>query len=58
MSILDERIDKAKTICILGHQNPDGDCIGSTLAIYNYIINKYGDSKVVRMMIKMLLSLI
>lgn len=48
MSILDERIDKAKTICILGHQNPDGDCIGSTLAIYNYIINKYGDSKVVR----------
>ena len=45
MNIFEEKIEKAKTICILGHQNPDGDCIGSTLAIYNYIKNKYGDSK-------------
>ena len=48
MSLLDERIDQAKTICILGHQTPDGDCIGSALAIYNYILNKYGDSKIVK----------
>lgn len=48
MGLFDERIEKAKTICILGHQTPDGDCIGSALAIYNYIKNKYGDSKVVK----------
>lgn len=48
MGLFDERIEKAKMICILGHQTPDGDCIGSTLAIYNYIKNKYGDSKVVK----------
>ena len=48
MSILDERIEKANAICIIGHQNPDGDCIGAALAVYNYIKNKYGDSKVVK----------
>ena len=48
MGLFDERIENAKTICILGHQNPDGDCIGSTLAIYNYISNKYGDAKIVK----------
>ena len=48
MSILDERIEKANTICIIGHQHPDGDCIGATLSIYNYIQNKYGDKKIVK----------
>ena len=48
MGLFDERIEMAKTICILGHQTPDGDCIGSTLAIYNYIKNKYGDTKIVK----------
>ena len=48
MNLLDERIENAKSICILGHERPDGDCIGSTLAIYNYIKNKYKDKKVVR----------
>lgn len=43
MSILDKKIEEAKTICILGHKNPDGDCIGSTLSLYNYIQNKYSD---------------
>lgn len=47
MSILDEKIERAKNICLLGHINPDGDCIGSTLSIYNYIKNKY-DDKVVK----------
>ena len=41
MSILDEKIEKANSICLLGHINPDGDCIGATLSIYNYIMNKY-----------------
>ena len=48
MNLFEEKIEKAKTICILGHQSPDGDCIGSTLAIYNYIINKYGNEKQVK----------
>lgn len=40
MSILDDKINKAKSISITGHINPDGDCLGSTLALYNYILNK------------------
>ena len=40
MSILDEKIKKANTISIMGHINPDGDCLGSTLALYNYILKK------------------
>lgn len=39
MSILDEKIKKANSISIMGHINPDGDCLGSTLALYNYILN-------------------
>ena len=30
-------IDAAGSICIVGHIRPDGDCIGSVLAMYNYI---------------------
>ena len=37
MNILDE-IAGAKTIAITGHVNPDGDCLGSTLGTYNYIL--------------------
>lgn len=37
--IFNDSIGKAASICILGHVNPDGDCIGSTLAAYNYIRN-------------------
>ena len=51
MNIFDEKINNAKSICILGHERPDGDCIGSALAIYNYIINKYGDIKVVKLLL-------
>ncbi|MBR4344756.1 MAG: bifunctional oligoribonuclease/PAP phosphatase NrnA [Lachnospiraceae bacterium] len=36
-----ENIEKAESIGITGHVNPDGDCIGSCLAMYNYILNKY-----------------
>lgn len=30
-------LDEAKSICILGHIGPDGDCLGSTLALWNYV---------------------
>ena len=36
-----EEIDKAESIVILTHENPDGDAIGSSLALYNALKN-YG----------------
>lgn len=44
MSTLDnilEEINKAQTIVILTHENPDGDAIGTALALYN-ALKKYG----------------
>ncbi|MDO4962295.1 MAG: DHH family phosphoesterase [Eubacteriales bacterium] len=37
--IFNDNIKAAKSICVLGHVSPDGDCVGSTLAVYNYINN-------------------
>lgn len=34
---LNEALQGVKTAAILGHVRPDGDCIGSCLALYNYI---------------------
>lgn len=48
MSILDQKIENAKKICIVGHISPDGDCMGSVLSIYNYIKRKYGEEKLVK----------
>lgn len=39
--IIDEILGKAKTVAIFGHVRPDGDCVGSTLGIYNYIKDNY-----------------
>ena len=42
MSTLDnilEEINKAETIVILTHENPDGDAMGSSLALYNALKN-------------------
>ncbi len=43
-TILQNKIRASKTIAVLGHVNPDGDCVGSTLALYQYI-NKYFPEK-------------
>lgn len=43
--ILDE-IKDAKRIGISGHIKPDGDCIGSTLALWHFIRNKRPDAYV------------
>ena len=45
MSILEEKLLSAKKVAITGHVNPDGDCIGSVLAIYNYISTVYPEIK-------------
>ena len=33
----EEEILSAASIGITGHIRPDGDCVGSTLGLYNYI---------------------
>lgn len=38
---IDEMLSKARTVNILGHLRPDGDCVGSCLGLYNYIIDNY-----------------
>lgn len=40
--IFNEKISICSSICLLGHVSPDGDCIGSTMGIYNYIKNVRG----------------
>lgn len=40
-----EMLRRAGSICILGHTNPDGDCLGSTLGVWNYIRNRYPEKK-------------
>lgn len=34
-------LNEAKTVAISGHIRPDGDCVGSCLGLYNYIIDNY-----------------
>lgn len=46
MNDLIREIENADSMAITGHINPDGDCIGSTLGMYNYITNNYPGKKV------------
>ena len=46
MNEFQQMINKADSICILGHTNPDGDCLGSTLGTKHYILNQYPEKKV------------
>ncbi|MCR4892522.1 MAG: bifunctional oligoribonuclease/PAP phosphatase NrnA [Lachnospiraceae bacterium] len=46
MIILDDLLREADTIGISGHVRPDGDAIGSSLALYLYIKKNYSDKKV------------
>ncbi len=46
MNQLIQAIEKATTIAIGGHVRPDGDCIGSCMGLYGYIMNNYPDKKV------------
>lgn len=34
---LEEQLQGVANVAIAGHVKPDGDCVGSTLAVYNYI---------------------
>lgn len=46
MSRLTEMVLDADTIVILGHVRPDGDCVGSCLAVCNYIREQYPEKTV------------
>ncbi len=46
MNRLFELIEKQNTIAIVGHIRPDGDCIGSSLGLYNYILDNYPNKRV------------
>jgi len=34
---LKTQLENVKTVGLAGHVKPDGDCVGSTLAVYNYL---------------------
>ena len=38
---LEDKLKGISTIGISGHVRPDGDCVGSTMAVYNYISTYY-----------------
>ena len=38
---LDSILREKNSVGIAGHVRPDGDCVGSTLAMYNYIRNYF-----------------
>lgn len=46
MTKLDEILAGMDTVALAGHIRPDGDCAGSTLAVYNYIKTYYSNVRV------------
>ena len=43
---LDQELQNVSSVAIAGHIRPDGDCVGSCLATYNYITTYYPQVKV------------
>ena len=41
MTEIDSILKDAQSVAVSGHVRPDGDCVGSTLAVYNYIKDYY-----------------
>ena len=41
MTVLEQVLENVQSVAILGHIRPDGDCLGSTLGLYNYILANY-----------------
>lgn len=46
MNNLDDFLKEAGTVAVAGHIRPDGDCVGSCLAAYNYIKTYYPNVRV------------
>ncbi len=47
LSELKELLSSTQKIVIIGHKNPDGDAIGSSLGLYHYLTSKGHKVKVV-----------
>ena len=43
---LKTQLENVKTVGLAGHVKPDGDCVGSTLAVYNYLKTYYPELEV------------
>lgn len=46
MNSINEVLEGAKSVAITGHVRPDGDCAGSTLGLYNYILDNMPEMEV------------
>ena len=46
MGILTDALKNKKTVAILGHVNPDGDCAGSCTGMYNYLTENFENLEV------------
>ena len=46
MTKIDGFLSDIHTLAVLGHVRPDGDCVGSTMAIFNYVTDNYPQIKV------------
>ncbi len=44
--ILKNKIEGARSIAVFGHIHPDGDCVGSTLALQNYVRDSWPEKDV------------
>lgn len=44
---LDIRLSSAENIAIVGHLNPDGDCVGSVTAMYHYLTGRGLNARIV-----------
>lgn len=43
---LERYLENVKKVAIAGHVRPDGDCVGSVMGVYNYIVDNYPDMEV------------
>lgn len=43
---LEDKLKGISTVGISGHVRPDGDCVGSTMAVYNYIVTYHPEIEV------------
>ena len=46
MTNFDDFLAEVHTVAIGGHIRPDGDCVGSCLAVCNYITEQYPEKTV------------
>ncbi|MBQ9814143.1 MAG: bifunctional oligoribonuclease/PAP phosphatase NrnA [Lachnospiraceae bacterium] len=44
--LIDELLKNVNTLAITGHIRPDGDCVGSNLGLYNYVVKNFPEIQV------------